>query len=703
MADPLNRVNVTQIDAPFPEQWREELYTFAREIGAIKDSLDVLNTNIQKSSEVSNRLAEWYTEGGKSPLASLPSDIAEQYAQQRALNEFGAPEGASNEGALRAALSQQAQQAGTTPSSGGASKPPNTQEKREGLEGWLEKTPIALPQHYGGTYTAADIAALGAHFANWRLGNAETPEGEDKWASVGDKFKSAATEGIPTAQAVLGLGKNYYNKAQSMSQGLASYSSALGFQPGEGFSLGPLGSSNDISIAGLNFRPPLINSTALSGIKQGISAFGASFNTPGLSPGAVMSLEEGVAARGWQENGGLSPQGQEIYDVQAKLFGKGGVFQQMSENPGVMDLLDKATRSGTKNIQEMTKAIEAIPSAAEEANVSVEQMAADMNAYGEMSQQQGGSHAAGQEQAKQVAQLLGMAPSAVEGIFNSPFIQGKIFQSTGVPTFMQGTLPGGVKNQLMVKAVREMANMVGPQKGHTVQGLGGFEYHVSGQDEQVALMKAMGLEANPEVIKKILNENPHRIQVQGQLSKSAQAWQQTTLELLQNPGAQKVGSHQWQKAEEALTATVSGNHNFGQLLRTMGEQRTEDGKRMFSREDIKNIRTNFGEGYSQHGAELVKAKFESVQKVLGTKGEKDSNRTGSPNHQLTIDLSPAAKKILRLPNKKSTMKLEANAGEGKPMNASASGFTNDPVPNFSSDNGELLWENPTTGQLYTER
>jgi hypothetical protein len=686
MADPLNRVNVAQIDAPFPEQWKAEMYQFVREIGAIKDSLDVLNTNISKSSEVSSRLADWYTEGGKSPLASLPQNIQEEVAQQRALNEFGAPLGASSEGAQRD-LGAMGRQAGVTQGStksSTASTPYELSEadKQKAMSEWLTSNPVALPQHYGGTYTSADIATLGAHWANsdkvWSPGFFPSAEG----------FKKAATESIPNAQAVLGLGSTYYNKLQGWSQGLGSFASGMGYQPGEGF-------QNDISIAGLHFRPPW-NSTALTGGKQALSAFGASFNTPGLSPGAVMGLQEGVAARGWQENGGLSPQGQEIYDVQAKLFGRGGVFQELSENPEVMDLLDKATRSGTKGVDEMTKSIEGIPDAAEAAHESVGQMVKDMNSFGELSQSQGGTHAAGQEQAKQAAQLLGIPAAATQGILESPFVQGKIFQATGVPTFMQGTLPGGVKNELMVKAVHEMANMVGPTKGKNIKGIGGFEEHISGLEQKAALMKAMGLEANPETIMKILKEDPNRQKVQGELSKAAQMWQNTTNEL--------IGRGDGSAFAEAITANHAskGQHNFGYLLKTMEHQRTSDGKPMFNRDDIKAIRTNYGEGYDSHGKELVKEKFENVQKVLGTKAQKNADNTGSPTQSVMIELSPTARKLLRLPNKKSREKLEANAGSGKPINASASGYTDEPIPVLDNE-GNVYWQVPGQEQLYKEK
>src|SRR5881409_3396255 len=70
-------VNVVSINAPFPEEWRSELYKFANDFQDLRKSVDVLSTNIEQSVEATNKLSEYYSEGregsgSRSAQASVP-------------------------------------------------------------------------------------------------------------------------------------------------------------------------------------------------------------------------------------------------------------------------------------------------------------------------------------------------------------------------------------------------------------------------------------------------------------------------------------------------------------------------------------------------------------------------------------------------------------------------------------------------------
>ena len=129
---------------------------------------------------------------------------------------------------------------------------------------------------------------------------------------------------------------------------------------------------------------------------------------------------------------------------------------------------------------------------------------------------------------------------------------------------------------------------------------------------------------------------------------------------------------------DKISAWISGGEEgqmkggFGHILSSMLDMKTADGKPMFSHQDIKQIRSA---GQGLHNNQLIEAKYKEAKRILRTKAEKQSNNAGSPNHPVMIELGPAARKFLQLPNRKTRMKAETNAGSGEPVNHSVVGAT----------------------------
>lgn len=662
---------ITRIDAPFPEQWGQELYKFTKEILAIKESLDALAISNVAQTTATSKLADLYSEEALESRASRA--IAEQQGK-RLLNAQGEEMYASRQPEPTTEAFHMRAPAGSPgrkreeQESGGAS-PTASQPFNAG--DWLEKHPIEMPQHYGGTYTAQDLLVLlgkGAQGVGWE-------GGENTFAKL--------AKGQPTFQAAMNLGRTYIGAARSQSEGFNQMAGERGYMPGDG----ALGSNSISGPFGTNFRIPLLNSPALSGISSTLGALGTSMTIPGMGTGDVLSMEGGLMGRGWQENGNLNKPGQELFDGQSQLFGKGGVFEQIAKDPKTAELMDKAFRSGSAGIDEITKTLEEVPEAAEAANEGYAQLLNTMDEYGNFSQSTGGTHWGGQQQAVRLNQITGIPAAALKGMTESAWTQSAIFKETGVPSYNQGMIPASVKNEAMMKGFWQLAGSVGKGPGRTYTTLSGNTLQTGGLREQAARMHSIDPTlGNPETIYKMLKEGRQGTKVRGELSESAEAWKQEAFGL-----ANKGGD-----LDSMLTANGATAKNFGHILRTMGAQKTADGRRMFSQGDIKDIRTNFGTGWEgAHGKELVEDKFAAVQKILSLKAGKDAEaaRKGS-NMNVEIELSPAARKFLQLPNKRSVEKLKANAGEGQANNG-VTGYSDTPIPGsdpvVNNSTGKYEW------------
>lgn len=649
--------NITRIDAPFPEQWREEMFQFTKEVAAIKELMGVMATGLTTSGEAQKALSELYTDQSIAERASKA--IAAEQSQQRPVGPQGEETGASRQpgsynyeappGTPGHEREQQEREERRNPST-----PPNEEN--------ILDQPIQMPQHYGGKYTTEDLLKLMGKGSRW-LGQKTGSQG---LGNLSEGFAKGA-EWQPTLSAIGNLGRTYGGAARGWSEGLGQYSGSLGYEPGGGM----LGMNNISGPFGTNFRMPLLNSAALSGISQTAEAYSTALTVPGLSGSQAMAMNQSLAERGWFP--GQKGQ-QELFDTQAHLIGKGGVFQQLGESPEVADLLDRSMRSGTSGTQEMLRTIEEIPEAAKHAHEGITSMVQSMNEFGEFNQSQGGTHYGGQQQALELANMTGIPNSATKGLMESPWTSSAIFRATGMPSWMQGTVPGAVKNQAMMQGFWSLANAVGKGQGHTYSKHG-FQYQTSGIEEQAARMHMLLPNMNPETIQRMLREGKQGVKNRGEVQEMASAWEQQ--------GRHIIGSGNVEDENAYLKAEMGHGANFGRLLKEMAKQRTEDGHKMWSQKDIKNIRTNYGEGYGSHGKALLEEKYQTIQKILGTKAGKDSNAAGSPGQSVEIELSPAARRFLQLPNKQSRIKLEAGAGENSTVNG-YSGSTDPLTPGVAA-------------------
>lgn len=663
---PVNAV-ITRIDAPFPEQWREGLFEFTKELGAIKELLGVMAIGMTESKEAQKSLADLYTKESVAQRASQA--IIEEQPQQRVMEGLR-PVGASQALPRLTAFDQLgrpiSEEPGAPPpapptgdgkGSGGPSRPPNPNEK------FFLENPLALPQHYGGQYTATDLINLMARLTN----HAGWEGGTEKLIGL--------SKAMPQIQGAFGLIGQYTGLGSGSPlewlNNTTAYSRSLGYQPGEG-------GLNQLHIGPFGFRTPF-NSGALSGVGNFFNAFGTAMATPGLSTQDAIGLQQSLAERGWYPG---QPQTDELFNAQVKLFSRGGPLQELATNPDLVEMMDKAMRSGSASIKEITKMVEEVPDAAKTAHVGMTQMMADMKAFGELSESQGGTIFGGAQQAQELATTTGMPASASMGLLNNPWTQSMIFRETGVPSWMQGGLPGSVKTAAAQKAFWQAARAVGRPKALRYKDINGGEGVYSGISQQAAMMKKLpGFESmSIEQIERRLRGGSNwgsalqdRTKTMGALGN----WRHDALAMLKE-GVNPEKVNKWISGGEE--GQMPGG--FGHLLSEMREQMTPDGRHRYSQEDIRKIREA---GQGKHGEDLVQAKYRAVQEIIQTKADKQSkNQEGESS--VMIELSPAARKFLQLPNKKSQQKLSTNAGSGEPLNHAYTGYT-DPlsptVPRFT--------------------
>lgn len=703
--------NITRIDAPFPEQWREELFQFSKGLEEIKAIMITMAASLVESKEAEELMLKVYSAEALQARASMVQ--APQISQHREENERGEKPGASippnwvaSAYSLRNVGPQEGMETetGSTPPDAPPSKRQNKQGSntpyQESLE-FLNKNSSLMPQHFGGRYTATDLLSLMARVGaalNQKLNGQFDEEGNlipesvegTGLGKITQRLSEGASSWVPNAQAAWGLGKSYYTGFKNASEGFGAYSGSLGYEPGNG----ALGVNNISGPFGTNFRLPIFNSAALSGITSTAEAYLTAMSYPGLSGSQVMAMNQGLAERGWFP--GQKPQ-QELFDAQAHLIEKGGVIQQLGENPATAEMLDEGTRNGNASMEELVQTIEEIPEAAKNAHEGIAQFQASMREVGEYNESIGGTKIEGQKQAKLLSESTGLPIQAIKGIIESPYTTSAIFRETGIPSWEQGSVPAAIKNEIGTKEFWRLAEQVGPGEAHTYKTADGVTVHRSAKQSQAARIHLINPSISYETALKMLREGRTGSEGRASIMGDLEGWEQHFKEI---SGQGKTGLE-----NELLRGTKVNakgeKFNFGGVLNKMAELRTAQGKHMFSHHDLWDIRTNEGQGYSGHGQKLMEEKAAEARKILHEKARKDSESAGSPG-KLVIELSPWARRLLQLPNKKTRIKSEAGAGENSTVNG-YSGYSDNLLPSEMNvqqahENGFSTSLNPGTGK-----
>jgi hypothetical protein len=373
---------------------------------------------------------------------------------------------------------------------------------------------------------------------------------------------------------------------------------------------------------------------------------------------------------------------------------------QLGNNPAVYQAMDKATRMGMQSLNEFVGVVKQIPDAAKAAHVSLDQMVQDGNALGELNQQQGGTYAAGFRSAQYISQLTGLPSGVFAQMFQNPLVQSQAMLNTGLGPWVQGLQTPEERLQSVFGAVNSM--LPGTRFGnrtindHGVAGEFGFRHFVSGSSQQDAMLSKL-LGVGPEWVHKMKDKKfQQRVLVGTELLGAGEDW------------SAKVHRVAGRGDKWHPLFGMQANHtgSLGDLRKMMKMAVNQHGKQMFSEREIQSVmdaakvnghRVGATKGHWIHEPAMGRGEVpgaghwvpgkkahwegtspeqasEKAYKKMRDLYKKKNPTPSDPNApKVTIDLSPAARKLFGLKN---DTKDKANAGQGSVNLGFGTGPTN---------------------------
>ncbi len=308
------------------------------------------------------------------------------------------------------------------------------------------------PQTYprAGEFTPANIGELIAQkLAQSAANQPNTPEGaasaQSKLGYV-NYLNQAVDQWIPTAGLLHQYGMSALNSlspAMMQAGGPTAYGQMMGQTASQGtMDLGPL-----------RLPIPFAGSAMGSGITSGLSDTFTGLTTPGINPGQVGNIREQLAGLGYGDyaNKGLTLPGTPL-STPGVASGMNTLFQHLTEsvgpdvgmNPEAMQIADSGIRFDKSSLSDLNQTLGTdLVDAARSANVTFTQMASDMVAFGQWSQQNGGSMVGGARLAQTFARSTGMPASTFLPMMSAPITGSMAMINSGVPPWAIGALQPG--------------------------------------------------------------------------------------------------------------------------------------------------------------------------------------------------------------------------------------------------------------------
>ena len=471
--------------------------------------------------------------------------------------------------------------------------------------------------------------------------------------------------------------------------------SALGQQLGTPPSQG----GQEISIGGYGFRVPL--GAIGAGISDYASSLWTGVTTPGLSVPEVMASKNAIADLGWTPDDAAYG---DMADSLNELTQFGG--ERLGQNPQVAAMLDQSTRLGQSSIEQFTDTMKRVPEAAHNAHVSWEQLISDMEAMGEANQAQGGTFAGGMQLATDWNSITGLPAAPLSQALQNPYVTSYATRETGLMPDMQGLMSPGSRISSVYGAVNQMGDMLDfnaykEDLGH------GFSQRYSSKDQEIAYLHTQFPEFSTGMLKNMTDPQKRRGVEAG-----------ANISNLMGSLSDKVRRHEVGTGSGLMSLDPdAAKGNFGDFMKQARMARDERGRRMFSNDEIDDIKyagmdpaesdgmlggvgglgthpTQISEdvrdrvlekmGYDKGGGILSGVDLSKQQEMLQSdRGRRltaqalqnerekalreamDKTRNTDKNQpDVTIELGPAAKQMFHLQGNRGSAKANANAGAG---------------------------------------
>lgn len=484
-----------------------------------------------------------------------------------------------------------------------------------------------------------------------KLGDDSTWLGKTyEWTLAG----TAATNVVP----------HYYNKlAETFSPWRArEYGTTFGesSRGGRSIDLGPLG----------GFEIPFFDPATKRGLTERVDSLWEA-REPGVTHRDIDFIKAQAAERGYREDRhGL----EDWISFGKRIFQSKNIPDEVKKSEMTYNLADKATRYGTTTLAKFAKVIEQTSKSADKANVSFEQMLADMDALGEINQSQGGTHEQGGRLVDAI-QSFGLPAGPVgQAMAENPFVQSRAFRSTGLMPWQQGLMSPGERLQSVFGSIYETYDALSgmPSTNQTAPGrageLGG-RLTRTGRDVALAELKRWYPELSIEQLRAITNRKNRK-----------------ALETL--PEAMMMGE-QWSKdvgnarSDDQLaslfsnrSSTTDGRFTWGDQAQLLREARTvnREGRvvRAFSDRDISNI-ARYGSrnrDYNEDGVinqedfrEAATRRHNAIQRWAKRRGVDLSGRQPQEGPKIVVELGTAARKALNISTRPGEHKENSHRAE----------------------------------------
>lgn len=704
---------------------------FLRQVEEIKLGIQAVNTNTQQSDDSLSKLVAFYTEQkGMSPTPSraVAADATPQV--------YGRSENASDQ-----------PEAATAPTTGGPSKPPNILKALQAMAfggggaGYLHKYGTEGMAGTGGArplYENDDSAdevedVLGHHSSGGSPSGASTPPGgagtggigassgasggsqataqnfldvvgpmsvprageftvqnaveqmarytaqqavnadpsdpaeADKYLGYTSFLNRAATQWVPTASMV----SQYGSHIQQYGQQAVNY--------GESVRGSPVGGSSSFDVG-----PLQVPTGALwSGLTSHISDEWQGAFSPGINSQQIAQIRESLAQQGFNEQAG--PVTGMLNNTMRNLT---QLSPSIGMDPNVQQMVTDNTRYAQASLSQLTQTMgKDLVTAANSANVSFTQMASDMQAYGEWSQQNGGTAFSGQQLAQTVARSSGLPADTFLPMMSSPMTQAMAMTHGGVPPWAMGALPTGQQFGLAMQGFNLAAGTVKGMDGatSTIPGTS-IKEHTPATAVQAATMNQLyyGGQMKNSVLQQML-KNPNMAKGMQEATSGEDAFRTVSQRIgnLDRAGGADPTSAVHGKYENAMGRV----DQLKSLTRTERDPTT--GKLIFSKDERNSLfkdwnvgataeklgvdPSNFGvpDSSAQRASDLLN-KYKDMQgKDIGkNKDAATAAAAGGPQ----IGLTPQASKFFQIVSQNMNMspqdvaKIAASAGSGSTVN-----------------------------------
>lgn len=486
-------------------------------------------------------------------------------------------------------------------------------------------------------------------------------------------------------QSAIDHSRRAFRAVQAFNQEQGDFGQRLGQFPGQGdfSSIGP-------------FRPPLINPSARAGTAETIDAFVTGAMKPGIGRDDIKDIKANLADTGFYPG---DPDRDRLETVLTDLH-------QIDPRLADINIANKMTRYGSNSIEEFYESMRKIEPAAKAAKIGIEDMTAQMDQAGEMAKDAGGNYRYGFDAAGGFANRMGMPAEVFNDLTQNPIIQGRTFGMTGLPDFMQGTLPPGVKEYVTMESFNQTLDSMGSYGPQEFTLPSGETIKIDKKDVRAAMIKQAFPQLSTREIKNL--SNPRKMKnYMNSLKTDVRADEVMNL-LGKNPRkAMRRSGSLAGLMENSLDA--SGNEIFSEenietvkgaggavndigfgpngvnidALRNsdlIGDDLNSDGKKLYDFLTKGGLKRKDGEGHDEFMERVLNAdptlknKYIASQRAGAVKKINDSverrqKEQARTRSGITLDLTPQAKKWLRQVEPGSIAKDMANAGQSALVNS----------------------------------